>query len=133
MSDHDLNSLNLNSYKEDEAKSVEEDEETKAIHFSEPHRLVQSESENFCGDRTNSAISLRISVLSNKSEDVDCQKSSVKMGQLQRTKEMDKLSSLIQEDDVKSKKNQSENFHVGNVFKKLLDDREIDKIFQSPF
>lgn len=126
--EQDISSMNLRSYhdedKTENSETVDEDEETKVIHYSEPHRLVQSESDNVLGLKSGSEISLRISVLSNKSEDLDFSKNKIELYKLQRTREMNRISSLIAADLVEERKNQSETLNIGNVFKKLLDDND---------
>ena len=131
--EQDISSMNLRSYREEDksenSETVDEDEETKVIHYSEPHRLVQSESDNVLGLKSGSEISLRISVLSNKSEDLDFSKNKIELYKLQRTREMNRISSLIAADLVEERKNQSETLNIGSMFKKLLDDNDNFKGF----
>lgn len=133
LSEQALDSINLLSYNEgsktEKNVSVDEDEETKVRQYSEPHRLLQSESENLGGHGSNSAISLRISVLSNKSEELDLKKNSMEFYKLQRTREVEKLASLIPPELVEERKNHSETFIVGDIFKTLLyEDDDMDKL-----
>ena len=119
--EQDISSMNLRSYraedKSENSDTVDEDEETKVIHYSEPHRLIQSESDNVMGLKSGSEISLRISVLSNKSEDIDLSKNKIELYRLQRTREMNRISSLIASDIIEERKNQSETLNIGNMFK----------------
>jgi hypothetical protein len=66
--------------------------------------------------------SLRISILSNKSEELDFNKSKLELYKLQRTREMNRLSSLIASGALEERKNQSETLNVANIFKRLLDE-----------
>lgn len=113
-----MNSIGLQSYRE------EKDSGRKSV--DEERYLVQSRSEQLNSKYSDSAISLRISVLSNKSEDVNCYKTNIDIYKLQRTKDINRLSSLIVDDLLQERKNQSETFYVGNVFKRLLEEDAID-------
>lgn len=100
---------------------------TKVIHFSEPHRLIQSESENLgVVEVSNSDKSLRISILSNKSEDLEVNKNKIQLYKLQRTRKMNRLSSLITSGVLDDFKYQSQTINLTNIFASLLDDNNND-------
>jgi hypothetical protein len=132
-SEHYSNSLILQSYREEcktEKKSNDEDDETKVIYFSEPQRLIHSGSDNFCGKNSNSAISLRISVLSNRSQEIDLNYRPICSNKLQRTRELKKLPSLMSTEIKKNRQNNSETFRVGTIFKHLLDVTDSEQAFE---
>ena len=132
MSEHCLESLNHESYHEERKTNksgyVDEDEETKVIHFSEPQRMVQSDSDLLGGNNSNSAISLRISVLSNKSEEIDLNYKHTDFYKLQRTRDLGRISQLIPTEMIMDRKNHSETFYVGNAFQKLLEESGSEKV-----
>lgn len=131
VSENCLDSLNLNFYRE-EKKSVKGDlegkeQETGVINFSEPQRLVQSDSGWFGENNSNSVKSLRISVLSNKSEEIDLENKNVDFSKLQKTRDFETLSSLIPPEMRVDRKNHSETFYFGNIFPKLLEETDSGK------
>ena len=98
INEHGINLEDLKSFNNmsNQMDSVRDDDvATKIIHFSEPHRMVHSESENFDNNQSNSYKSLRISILSNKSQDVEVNKNKIQLYKLQRTRKMNRLSSLM--------------------------------------
>ena len=126
----DLKSFNNMSNQVDSIK--EDDEATKIIHFSEPYRLVHSESGNFDNNQSNSYKSLRISILSNKSQDFEVNKNKIQLYKLQRTRKMNRLSSLMTSGVLDERKNQSQTIYLRNLFNDLWDEstHELDHLIK---
>ena len=126
----DLKSFNNMSNQVDSIK--DDDEVTKIIHFSEPHRLVNSEAENLDNNQSNSYKSLRISILSNKSQDFEVNKNKIQLYKLQRTRKMNRLSSLMTSGVLDERKNQSQTIYLRNLFNNLLDEstHELDHLIK---
>jgi len=129
VSEHGMDSNELRSFKalDEKQELIKNDEEnTKVIHFSKPHRLIHSESENLGLNESNSEKSLRISILRYKSEDIEINKNKIQLYKLQRTREMNRISSLITSGAFDDRKNQSETLNIGKIFARLLDEDNDD-------
>ena len=131
MSEHYFDSLNLHSFREEKKDVLEPKEETKIVNFSEPHRFIQSNSDFNDNQGSNSAISLRISVLSNKSEDIDLNNKNFDFSKLQRTTNLSKISALMPTEMRVDRKNLSETFYVEGLFHKLLEETDSGKFKNS--
>ncbi|CAI2383021.1 unnamed protein product [Moneuplotes crassus] len=123
ISQNNIESFNLQSYRE-ETKSndhdeIDEDEETKVIRFSEPNRLLQSNSD------------LHISVLTHNSSLLNLDGKDFVVSALEKTNQL-KISSLIPTETIIDRKNHSETFYAEGLYKKLLDDSENPQQYEQP-